>query len=190
VDDVVELVATEPLVNPKLAVDITGVGRAVLDVLRKAGPRAWIRPVLITAGHQITEEDDTHHAPKKELVSTLQVLLQGRRFKVAPLCERELLVKELVNFKVKVTVSANETFEAWLERDHDDLVLAMALAAWVGEKDAHQSSVEVHDAARDPKDPSGRVPAHPLAYFRVEVLVRFSFDSLCHGRVPHRVHGP
>jgi hypothetical protein len=159
VDDVVELVATDPLDNPKLAVDVTGVGRAVLDLLRKAGPQAWIRPVLITAGHQITEEDDTHHVPKKELVSTLMVLLQNRRFKVANLPERELLVKELVNFKTKITVSANETFEAWRERDHDDLVLAVALAAWVGEKDAHQTFVEVHDAARDPKDPERAV--HP-----------------------------
>src|SRR5262249_55226721 len=77
VEDVGKLVATKPLDNPKLAVDITGVGKAVLDVLRKAQPEAWVRPVLITAGHQITFEDGAWHVPKKELVSTLQVLLQG-----------------------------------------------------------------------------------------------------------------
>src|SRR5262249_42950809 len=103
VDEVVKLVATKPLDNPKLAVDQTGVGKAVVDVLRKANPKAWIRPVLITAGHQITFEDGAWHVPKKELVSTLQVLLQGRRLKVANLPERELLVKELLNFKVKIT---------------------------------------------------------------------------------------
>jgi hypothetical protein len=31
-----------------------------------------------------------------------------------------------------VTAAANETFEAWRERDHDDLVLALALALYVG----------------------------------------------------------
>jgi hypothetical protein len=40
---------------------------------------------------------------------------------------------ELLAFRAKVTASANETFEAWRERDHDDLVLAVATAAWVGE---------------------------------------------------------
>ncbi len=40
---------------------------------------------------------------------------------------------ELLAFHVKVKVAANETFEAWRERDHDDLVLAVAMAAWLAE---------------------------------------------------------
>jgi hypothetical protein len=36
-------------------------------------------------------------------------------------------------FRIKVTASANETFEAWRERDHDDLVLAAAIAVWCAE---------------------------------------------------------
>jgi hypothetical protein len=46
----------------------------------------------------------------------------------------ETLEMELQNFRVKITAAANETFEAWRERDHDDLVLALALAAWHAEK--------------------------------------------------------
>jgi hypothetical protein len=135
IDEVVKLVASPPLDNPRLAVDQTGVGAAVVDLLRAAEPKAMLRPVLITAGHQITETNGEKHVPKKELVSTLQVLLQSRRLRVAPLPERELLVKELLAFKVKITLSANETFEAWRERDHDDMVLAVALAAWLGEQE-------------------------------------------------------
>ena len=30
--------------------------------------------------------------------------------------------------------TALETFESWRERDHDDLVLAVVLVAWVGER--------------------------------------------------------
>jgi hypothetical protein len=45
-----------------------------------------------------------------------------------------MLVQELGAFRVKITASANETFEAWRERDHDDLVLAVAMAAWVGQR--------------------------------------------------------
>jgi Terminase RNaseH-like domain len=159
VDDVVKLVATKPLDHPKLAVDITGVGRAVLDVLKKAQPRAYLRPVLITAGHQVSYEEDAWHVPKKELVSTLQVLLQGHRLKVAALPERELLVKELLAFKVKITTAANKTFEAWRERDHDDLVLAVALAAWIGEKESGGRGVaSVVTPAEDADDNHGWGP--------------------------------
>ena len=44
-----------------------------------------------------------------------------------------VLMKELQTFRVKIRTSANETFESWRERDHDDMVLAVALAVWMGE---------------------------------------------------------
>ena len=74
------------------------------------------------------------HVPKKELVCCLQGLLQSRRLQVAALPERTLLMQEMQSFRVKITAAANETFGAWRERDHDDLVLAVALAAWWGER--------------------------------------------------------
>jgi hypothetical protein len=43
------------------------------------------------------------------------------------------LVEELLAFQVRVTAAANETFGAWREGRHDDLVLAVAVAAWAGE---------------------------------------------------------
>jgi hypothetical protein len=43
-----------------------------------------------------------------------------------------VLAEELAAFRVKVTPAGNETFEAWRERDHDDLVLAVALALSAG----------------------------------------------------------
>ncbi len=45
-----------------------------------------------------------------------------------------MLVEELQNFKLKITTAGNDTYEAWRESDHDDLVLAAAMAAWYGEK--------------------------------------------------------
>jgi hypothetical protein len=135
--DVAVLVRTPPLNCPAVAVDQTGVGRAVIDLLRKSELHAWLRPILITAGHATTFGDDgAWHVPKKELVSCLQVLLQARRLQVAPLPERELLIQELLNFRVKITAAANETFESWRERDHDDLVLAVGLAIFWGERHA------------------------------------------------------
>jgi hypothetical protein len=35
-------------------------------------------------------------------------------------------------FRAKVTLAGNETFEAWREHDHDDLVLEVALALYAG----------------------------------------------------------
>ena len=62
------------------------------------------------------------------------MLLQTKRLKIAsalPLAD--VLVREMSNFRVKMTTLGSEQFEAWRERDHDDLVLAVAMAAWMGE---------------------------------------------------------
>jgi hypothetical protein len=92
--------------------------------------------VTITAGHHASTADGGGWlVPKKELVSTLQVLLAARRLQVAPrLAEAQTLVRELLNFQVKVTRAAYETFGSSGEGQHDDLVLALALALWSAER--------------------------------------------------------
>jgi hypothetical protein len=134
VADVVDLVKRPPLSRPEVVVDQTGVGAAVVDMLRQAKPAATLKPVLITSGHATSNIDGCWHVPKKELVSTLQSLFQSGRLKIANLPDRETLVKELLAFKVKITAAAHETFESWRKRDHDDLVLATALACWWAER--------------------------------------------------------
>ena len=53
----------------------------------------------------------------------------------------EVLVRELSTFRAKVNIATgNESFEAWRSRDHDDMVLAVALAAWLGEYSAAQET--------------------------------------------------
>jgi hypothetical protein len=127
--------AEQPLSNSLLVVDQTAVGKPVVEMLRRARIRAQIRPLAITAGHRATRDDDgVWLVPKKELVSTLQVLLQSRRLHVANrLPEADTLVRELANFQVKVTTAASDMLEAWREGAHDDLVLAIAIAAWQSE---------------------------------------------------------
>ena len=49
-----------------------------------------------------------------------------------PLCK--VLQKEMQAFSVKITTAGNESFEAWREKDHDDIVLAVALGVWLGER--------------------------------------------------------
>lgn len=117
-----------------LAVDGTGVGAAVVDVMRADFPT--MASIIITGGRDVTPHPGGYNVPKLALVSTLQVLLQNRRLKVArTLPAAEVLAAELSAFRVKVNVATgNESFEAWRERDHDDLVLSVALAAWLGER--------------------------------------------------------
>jgi hypothetical protein len=133
---VVTLFAEPPLARSVLAVDQTGVGQAVVEMLMEARPNCTIQPILITSGHNVTRDDGVWHVPKKELVSVLQILLQTRRLAIAkqlPLAE--VLATELQNFRVKITLHATEVFEAWRDSDHDDLVLALAMAAWIAEQD-------------------------------------------------------
>lgn len=133
---VARMAGAGPLQGSPLVVDQTGVGRAVVDVFRRTPGPGWIVPVTITGGHAITHGDDgSQHVPKKELVTCLQLLLQDRRLKVArSLPEVDTFVKEMLNFQVKITAAANETFGTWREGLHDDLVLAVALACWWAER--------------------------------------------------------
>jgi hypothetical protein len=123
-----------PLNGATLIVDQTGVGRAVVDGFRQAV--GGVVPVTITGGHAVTVTDDgSWHVPKKELVTSLQVVLQSRRLQIARgLAEAATLVHELQQFQVKITASAHETFGVWRAGQHDDLVLAVALACWWAER--------------------------------------------------------
>jgi hypothetical protein len=133
---VAALTSVPPLKGSPLVIDHTGVGRALVDMFKYAPTGCWIIPVTITAGQAITEPEHGHfHVPKKELVTCLQLILQARRIHIArSLPESDTLVQELENFRVKITPAANETFGAWREGDHDDLVLAVVMACWWAER--------------------------------------------------------
>jgi hypothetical protein len=135
VQEVKALLGRPPLPGCRLVVDATGVGRAVVDLLRQAELPAMLVPITITAGHAAAREKDGYHVAKKHLAGVLQVLLQQQRLKVSELSEREVLLREMRAFRVKVVAATgHETFEAWRERDHDDLVLSVALACWLAER--------------------------------------------------------
>jgi hypothetical protein len=83
--------------------------------------------------------------PKRDLISATLVLLQNGQLKIAEgLALRETLVKELLNFRVKINIAtAHDSYEAWREGDHDDLVLSVALACWAGERYLGRGRVRV-----------------------------------------------
>jgi len=118
-----------------LAVDGTGVGRPVVDLLRRAGPEAVLQPVTITGGQVETTEQGFHRVPKRDLIIGLQVLLQRGELQIAKgLGYAEKLVEEMMAMEVRVSAAGNEQYAAWREGTHDDLVFAVALAYWSAEK--------------------------------------------------------
>jgi hypothetical protein len=93
--------------------------------------------MLITAGHAGGKgEGGIRLVPRLDLASAVQKLLETRRLHIVPsLAQAATLTRELMTFRAKVTLTTgNDTLEAWRERPHDDLVLAVAVAAWQGER--------------------------------------------------------
>ena len=80
----------------------------------------------------MTKDRDGYRVPKKDLVGAVQVLMQNARLRVAAsLAEAATLRAELQNFRMKQNAAtAHESYEHWRDGDHDDLVLAVAVAAW------------------------------------------------------------
>jgi hypothetical protein len=124
-----------PLAGSHLAIDHTGVGKAVLELFRHGEVTHDVHPVTVTAGASALCHEGDWLIPKKDLVGELQVLLQGRRLHLSSKLEfADALVKELQNFQIKLTPTANDVVTTWREGRNDDLVLAVAIAAWAGEK--------------------------------------------------------
>jgi hypothetical protein len=131
-----ELLRRTPLSRPasngnkqtSLVIDHSGVGRPVFDLFASAG----LRPigVSIVAGEQTKHVDGGYRIGKLPLISRLQSLLHEGILKIAAdLPEAATLTRELQDFRASFTASGNATFSA-REGQHDDLVLATAIAAW------------------------------------------------------------
>jgi hypothetical protein len=117
-----------------LVTDFTGVGTPVFQYFQKAG----LRPagVLIHGGDRTTKDGPVWKVPKRDLVGTMQIIMQNDRLKISwKLKLAKILSLEMLNFKMKFNAAtAHDSYGAWREGDHDDLLLAVALAAWMGER--------------------------------------------------------
>lgn len=110
-----------------LVVDGTGVGAAVVDMFRHGRVPCFMDDIIITGGTKAKGS----HVPKRDLIGAVQVLLQSDRLKVAGRSEHtETWKKEMQSYRIRVTDAGNDTYDARRDSDHDDLVLAVALACW------------------------------------------------------------
>lgn len=121
----------------QLVADATGVGRPVVDLLREAlgDAQRRVHPVTITGSGAATAGAFGLRVPKRDLVLSLKVLLESRRLEfIGKWPEAATLIAETLNFQVRITNDAHDTYGAWREGSHDDLVLSVALAAWYAER--------------------------------------------------------
>lgn len=131
VEHVRDLVRRPELNGATLILDATGVGKPVLDMFRQAKLPCRIVPVTITGGDRQTSEFEHWRVPKRDLITGLMVLFQNEKLQICGhLAEAETLVRELGGMRVKISLDGNDKYGAWREGEHDDLVLAAALACW------------------------------------------------------------
>jgi hypothetical protein len=134
-----------------LVVDGTGVGAPVVDMLHAAGLGCEVTAVTITGGEQQRNKGASGWSvPKRDLLALVQVLLEQNELRLAKgLRELGPLVRELTD--VKSTTRANGRVRLGADGcgEHDDLVIALALACW---------------RARIPQIGHGRVPVPGVSW--------------------------
>jgi hypothetical protein len=134
------MLAMPELEGATLVVDGTGVGRAVIDMFLEAGLKP--KAVHVTSGTNSHFENGYWRVPKKDLVAAAVAPLQDKRLlftATSPL--NEILAKEMMNFKIKITEAANETFGAWRSGENDDLIFAVMLACWWAQRTVKRNAV-------------------------------------------------
>lgn len=137
-----------------VAVDSTGVGAVVMDMLKQCamrhGPRmVWSSsryqivdvssldrkrvefwPVTITGGAEERLREGSVSVPKRDLMQTLAVMLERNELRISDtLPLSNMLLGELATMRAKRTPAGRDRYEAEGQKK-DDLVLALALASW------------------------------------------------------------
>lgn len=126
----VEIMALPQLAKAELLVDYTGVGRPTFDIFKAADLQPLA--ISITGGNNVNAQPNGYNVPKRDLVFALVGRFQAQRLKIPAMSpEAATLHHELANFRMKIKAgSTHDSYEAWREADHDDLVLSCALIAW------------------------------------------------------------
>ena len=122
-----------------VAVDATGVGQPVVDDLKPKLRHSRFHAITITAGNTVNSTSGKINIPKRDLITTCQLLLQNQRLRIAAaIPDAAALVEEMLSYRVTISENGHDSYAPWRERDHDDLLLALALAAWTAENRTHR----------------------------------------------------
>jgi len=129
-----------------LAVDATGVGRGITDMLkkrirerqqeRKSDPTIRLKPVMVTGGHKPGFHEGYWNIPKRDLIHAGVIGLQNDTLRVSKNVKlRDTLIKELLNYRMTInTRTGRDAYEPWREGEHDDLLFSVCLAEWAARR--------------------------------------------------------
>jgi hypothetical protein len=131
-------IANGPQVRGRCAVTVdgTGVGGPVMDMMRGARMGCEICEVTITGGeraHQARSGGGPQRwtVPKRDLISGVQVMLEKGQLRIAKRMRQSgALVKELLDVRATAKENGRVRIGAEACGEHDDLVIAVALACW------------------------------------------------------------
>ena len=119
----------------RLVADATGVGAPVVDLLKYARLDCPLTAVTITSGERAHAAGEHWHVPKKDLLTGLLVLLESGELRIPRnVAEAGTLVRELSEVEVRHRPGGVLRIGADGAGEHDDLVIAVALACWRGKK--------------------------------------------------------
>lgn len=132
--DVLPLLVQLPK-KPTVVIDVTVAGTPVGKMLQEGfGSAATTEFCTITSGMPVVNVDGLWQVPYNELPSILKVLMETERLQIAAgLAHGTDLYRGLQNFKF-IELTADDAALTWRTHEHDDLVLATALALWMFEK--------------------------------------------------------
>ena len=119
----------------RLVADAPGVGAPVVDLLKAAHLNCSLTPVMITSGERASSQGDQWNVPKRDLLMNLLVMLEAGELRIPRrLGEAGALVRELSAVEMRHRAGGGVRMGADGAGEHDDLVMAVALACWRGKK--------------------------------------------------------
>ena len=124
VERVKQIVQTQPLRgNCAIAVDATGVGAPVVEMMRRAELGCEISAVTITGGGTASHIGSMHHVPKADLWAGLTIMLERDELRISTGIPCDAALRR------ELTTLNSATGEA-PAGEKDDLAIALALAVW------------------------------------------------------------
>ena len=123
------------------ALDATGLGGPICELVEKALPLANLKKVYITGGINTTEGStrNEYHVPKGQLVSGLMAAFDSKTIHITRRSkEIDAIVDELTNFEIHISEAGRDSYNAAPSK-HDDLLISLCLACWLADMDGDSS---------------------------------------------------
>ncbi len=147
----------------QVAADCTGVGVAVLDLLRSNPSLSDITwSIVFTSGQGVTQKGMVFKVPKKDLIASV-LILSGRGLLTCnnKMPQAETLRKEMLGYIMKKSTAGNLKFDA-MSRMHDDMVVALCMVCWIGERIPIDLAMSSGEGGYGALSPGQVLPANPL----------------------------